>query len=314
MRAVWLSGIFLWFVLVSIANAGSWSAGSPLQTGRAGLEAAVLGGKIYAIGGAGVLSPLGNTETYQAGRGGWRVDADLPVGLESFGMTAYKGNIFAAGGYAADTNGNPTARMWEFDPVSDDWVQGPSMPSARANFALVGAEGKLFAIGGIGVDASKIYVYNLQDRQWSTLEQGLRNSRDLAAIAIEDKIYVVGGGPVASPVAAVHILDTTDLSWTEGPAMPVARSGHAMAAMGNKIHVFGGRGSGRGASLADHWVLDITDGTWKQAESLPTPRTGAAAATLGKAIYLIGGGAGGGFFAPFTAIAETDVWRPATED
>ncbi|PHS26307.1 MAG: hypothetical protein COA85_06100 [Robiginitomaculum sp.] len=314
MRNAFILSSFIWFASLSIALAGSWSTGAPLQTGRAGLGAAVLGNKIYAVGGSGILMPLGNTETYQSGMGGWRIDADLPVGLESFGIAVLNGKIYAAGGYAADTDGHPTERMWEFDPVEDDWVQGPSMPSPRSSFALVAAAGKLYAFGGTGPDAEKLFVYNPDDRQWTILEQGLTDSRDLAAIVIGQYIYVIGGGPAANPVAAVHIFDTQNASWAQGPALPSARSGHSIAVLDRKIHILGGRSGGRGMSLADHWVLDLEAKTWTEAAPLPSPRTGAAAVSLNGAIYLIGGGAGGGFFAPFTAIAETDIWRPDAKD
>ncbi len=306
--------LLIWLTAFFPAMAGSWTAGAPLQTGRAGLGVSVLGNKIFALGGSGILMPLGNAETYQSGMGGWRVGADLPVGLESFGLTSLEGKLYAAGGYASDTDGNPTARMWEYDQKIDDWTQGPSMPSPRASFALVASGHKLYAIGGSGPDAEKLFVFDVQERQWSTLEQGLSDSRDLAAIAIGSDIYVIGGGPVETPVSAVHIFNTLDDSWSEGPAMPIARSGHAIAALNSEIHVLGGRSSGRGMSLADHWVLNIEAGTWSAAEHLPTPRTGAEAVALGGAIYLVGGGAGGGFFAPFTAMSETDVWRPSLKN
>ncbi len=304
----------IWLISLTTALAGHWSTGAPLQKGRAGLGVEVLNGKIYAIGGSGVLMPLGNAETYKPGMGGWRIDADLPVGLESFGMTSFKGKLYAAGGYAADTDGHPNARMWEYDPKIDEWVQSPAMPSPRAGFALVAAAGKLYAFGGTGPEAEKIFVFDLQERQWSTLEQGLRDSRDLAAIAMGEQIYVIAGGPASNPVAAVHIFDIADEQWAQGPALPLARSGHAIAALKGDIHVFGGRSGGRGVSLADHWVLDTKIGQWAASEPLPTPRTGAKAITLDGAIYLVGGGAGGGFFAPFTAMSDTDIWRPDTDD
>ncbi len=314
MRYAFVLSSLIWLASLSLAQAGSWTAGAPLQTGRAGLSAAVLGNKVYAVGGSGILMPLGNTETYQPGMGGWRIDADLPVGLESFGMAVLNGKIYAAGGYAADTDGHPTERMWEFDPVEDDWIQGPSMPSPRSSFALVAAAGKLYAFGGTGPDSEKLFVFDPVERQWSILEQGLTDSRDLAAVVMGTNIYVIGGGPAANPVAAVHIFDTNTASWSEGPALPSARSGHSIAALDGKIHVLGGRSGGRGMSLADHWVLDLEAKSWTKAEPLPAPRTGAAAVALNGAIYLIGGGSGGGFFAPFTAIAETDVWRPGPTD
>ncbi len=310
MRKALVLSLLIWLLGVPAALAGSWSTGAPLQTGRAGLGVAVLNGKIYAAGGSGILMPLGDAEAYRPGGGGWRIDADLPVGLESFGLSMLNDKLYAVGGYAADTDGEPNARLWEYDQVNEDWVQGPSMPSPRAAFALIAAAGKLYALGGTGPDADKIFVFDPKSRKWSVLDQGLRDSRSLAAVAIGNKIYAIAGGPATNPVGAVNIFDTADGSWAEGPALPIARSGHAIAVLDGKIHVMGGRGGGRGESLNDHWVLDIATQQWVEAEHLPSPRTGAGAAAMGGAIYLIGGGAGGGFFAPFTAMTTTDVWRP----
>lgn len=292
------------------ALAGSWSRGAPLQTGRAGLSAVAANNRIYAVGGAGILSPLSDCEVFHTGGGGWRTDTDLPVGLESFGLAALNGRLYAAGGYAADSDASPSARMWIYDPVSSEWVQGPSMPAPRAAFALIAAQGKLYAFGGTGPGAGRIFVFDPHENSWSTMEQGLSNSRDLAGAVVDGRIYLIGGGPAANPLSTVNIFNLADNSWSEGPPLPVARSGHAVSVINGDIHVFGGRGGGRGQTLTDHWVLDHETGAWRQAEPLPAPRTGAAAVTLDGAIYLIGGGSGGGFFAPFTAIAATDIWRP----
>lgn len=302
--------IFFWVSLLAPALAGSWSRGAPLQTGRAGLGAAVSNGRIYAVGGAGILAPLGDCEVYRSGGGGWRTDTDLPVGLESFGLAALNGKLYAAGGYAADSDASPSARMWVYDPVSSEWVQGPSMPEPRAAFALIAAQGKLYAFGGTGPKAGQIFVFDPRENAWSTLQQGLSNSRDLAGAVVDGHIYLIGGGPAANPLATVNIYDLADGTWAQGPALPVARSGHAVTVINGDIHVLGGRGGGRGETLTDHWVLDHASGKWRQEEPLPTPRTGAAAVTLDGAVYLVGGGSGGGFFAPFTAIAATDIWHP----
>jgi len=154
-------------------------------------------------------------------------------------------------------------------------------------------------------------IYNTRTGVWT---QGgktpVGQRRGISAVVLNDKIYVIAGGAAGNPGAAVDVYDLKSGKWSTAPNIPVARSGHTAAVLHGKIHVFGGRSGGRGETLNDHWVFDPQTTKWTRAEPMPAPRTGAVAINYGDAIYLLGGGTGGGFFAPFTAISSTLVWRP----
>ncbi|VAV89670.1 hypothetical protein MNBD_ALPHA06-854 [hydrothermal vent metagenome] len=303
-------GVFLllWLLPVSVFAQG-WSEGRPMDTARAALAVARMGDQIYAVGGAGRLAPMSAAERYNPAGGSWRNIADLPVGLEQFGLAGLDGVLYAAGGYAADGNGNPGREMWKYDEISGEWRPAPALPTRRAAFALVAGAGKLYAIGGSGQAVNQMAVFDPKQNEWEMQDGGPQARRGTVALNINDKIYVIAGGPSSRPTGRVDIYDITSKSWSQGAELPIARSGHAAAVFGGKIHIMGGRGGGRGQTLKDHWTYDPIADEWTQGPSLSSPRTGAGAAAIGGSLYVIGGGSGGGFYASFTSMNSVEVLR-----
>lgn len=77
--------------------------------------------------------------------------------------------------------------------------------------------------------------------------------------------------------------------WTEQPvAGPSRRSGHAVAALGNQVVVFGGTDATTGASLDDTWTFNGAGWTHLPAGG-PPARSGHAMAELKGRIVLFGG-------------------------
>ncbi len=303
---------FLFCVLCfvpSFAFADGWSEGRPMGTSRAALAVTQMDGKIYAIGGAGRLAPMSVAERYDPKNGGWRSIPDLPVGLEQFGLAAVGGKIYAAGGYAADGDGMPSAEVWWLDEATDEWRAAPALPSPRAAFSLVAGQGKLFAIGGAGKNTDQIFVFEPELNAWRVLPGAPTARRGATAVHIGAKLYIVAGGAQSAPSARLDIYDIKTNVWSQGPDLPLARSGHAMAVFAGKIHVMGGRSGGRGATLNDHWVYAPNSQKWSRGHDLSIPRTGAGAAAVGASLYLIGGGSGGGFYASFTSMNSVEVLR-----
>jgi N-acetylneuraminic acid mutarotase len=80
--------------------------------------------------------------------------------------------------------------------------------------------------------------------------------------------------------------------------MPTARGGLEAAAVGTRIHTFGGETTRR--VFDEHEVYDVVANAWQAAPRMPTGRHGLGVAALGNRIYVIGGGPRAGF-------AQTDV-------
>lgn len=313
MRHWILSGLAAAILLPSAALAdGQWSDGPRLQDPRSGLAAIEFEGRIYAAGGAGLTQPRDEVEVLDLTLGDWRDTTALPAGLERFGLATIGGRIYAAGGYAAREGVRPIADMWSFDPSAGIWSREPAMPGPKASFQLVAANDRLYAIGG-ETGAPETYVFDPEDQSWETLEAPEDISRRGAASVVSDGlIYLIGGAREGAASTRIDVYDPETDSWTQLADMPTPRAGHAAALLNGRIHVFGGRGADLSQTLSDHLVYDIASDSWEAAEGLPAPRTDASAAVIDGQIYLIGGGAGGGFFAPFTAVDETDIYSDAS--
>ncbi|MBO6765130.1 kelch repeat-containing protein [Maricaulis sp.] len=293
------------------ADGGHWEETARLDAPRAGLAVVVHDGRIFAAGGSGLTSPRDEFESYDPGYERWFPETPLPRGLEHFGMAATGERIYAAGGYAADETAvvGPSARMWSFSIEGNIWQSEAAMPAPKADFSLVAVEGQLYAIGGLRDDAS-VFVFDPETSEWSTLEapEGITR-RGTAAVVIDGRVHVLGGATAEGAVDRHDVFDPQSGEWTAGPALPGGRSGLAAVVRAGRIHVFGGRAADGGATLQDHLSWAPGETGWRQEAGMPSPRTGADAALLDGDIYLVGGGSGGGFFAPFTAIGTTDVFR-----
>lgn len=284
-----------------------WRVGPELDNPRAGLNAVEFEGVIYAAGGAGLVDPRDDFESYDPLVGQWRFLAPLPVGLERFGLTAGEERLWIAGGYSAESGSEPIASVWSYDPEADVWQSETEMPGPKASFSLIAIEGRLYAIGG--EDGSHgVFVYDIDAQSWSTVDAPPEtNRRGASVIAVNQKIWLIGGASAGVATGRVDIYDPASDLWTIGPALPAPRAGHAAALIGDEIHVFGGRSADMRLTLDDHLKLSVTDRVWQDGPKMMIPRTEAAAATLDGEIFLIGGGAGSGFFAPFTAVDSVDI-------
>lgn len=297
------------------AAAGHWEAAARLDTPRAGLAVAVHDGRIFAAGGSGLTVPRAEFESYDPEYDRWFPETPLPRGLEQFGLAGTPERLYAAGGYAADETGQvaPGAEMWSFSVEGNIWQSEAAMPAPKADFSLVQVDGLLYAIGGLRDDES-VFVFDPADSAWSTLETPAGvTRRAAAAVVLDGTVHVIGGIDEAGTTVRHDIFDPEAGTWTRGPALPQPRSGVAAAAHAGRIHVFGGRAEDGRTTLQTHLSWAPGETGWREEPALPSPRTGADAAVLEGEIFLIGGGSGGGFFAPFTALGTTDVFRGAQD-
>jgi len=310
---------------------GYWRRAQELPDARSGLAAVEMNGRIYAAGGSGLTEPNNTLEIFDPSTLQWMDATALPRGLERFGFAAVNGRLYAAGGYAASDrsriDGNdltefrrpefeplrPSADMWSLDPLEGVWLRETPMPGPKASFQLVALGSLLYAIGGEdGSDG--IFVFDPARRNWSTLPAPAEiTRRGASAVVMNDRIYFIGGVDDGTVTGRVDIFDPASESWTIGPALPAPRAGHATAVLDGNIHVVGGRSESLSTTLSSHLRLDVEMGIWLEEPALESPRTDAAMVSINGELMVIGGGAGGGFFAPFTAIGATDIFTPETD-
>ena len=79
-------------------------------------------------------------------------------------------------------------------------------------------------------------------------------------------------------------------TYTDLPALPAARGGGALVALGRELHFFGGSDSAR-ADAGSHWALDLDNlaAGWVARASLPVATNHVAGVVFNGLIYAIGG-------------------------
>jgi len=218
----------------------SWKALAPLPTKRGSPNAAVVNGKIYVIGGAGLHPGSKEAAVHPA-----RPHRSL------------------------DTNE-------VYDPATNTWESRQTMPTARNHAAVGVVNNKIYVIGGrVGnafitraSNTGIVEEYDPATDQWGALKASMINPRSAAAWGTyKGKIFVAGGeerstGPWQRTFRAVEAYDPAANSWTILPDMTVPRHGLAGDIVNGKLHLVSGdiaSGGGPGTQIDTdvHEVLDL---------------------------------------------------------
>lgn len=129
-----------------------WTYGAPMPRLRIQHGAALApGGFIYLIGGRSSASLLSAVDVYDPTTDTWSSAAPMPTPRAQFGITtATDGKIYTIGG--KQNYGNNSAPFFGdveiYDPATDTWETGPSLPIARGELEAVAVGGYIYAIGG----------------------------------------------------------------------------------------------------------------------------------------------------------------------
>jgi N-acetylneuraminic acid mutarotase len=205
----------------------TWKALAPLPTKRGSPVAAVVGDKIYVIGGA----------------------ANLP-GSEA---TALSPAVPQA----------VLGTVEEYDPAANTWRTRSPMPTPRNHAAAGAVNGKIYVIGGrvgaafIGVasDISVVEEYDPATDKWSAPRSRMPTTRSaLGAGTYNGRIYVAGGEfqdpHMMATFRSVEAYDPASNSWSIMPSMPVSRHGLAAGVVGNRLLLVGGDVQSSGTGIA----------------------------------------------------------------
>jgi len=288
------------------AAAGQWLPRASLATARQEVGAALLGGRVYVVGGlAGPpLAGLASVEVYDPVLDTWSAAAALPAPRDHMGVAALADELWVVGGFAGDFAAR--SETFVYDPVADEWRAGPPLPAPRGGLWLVEHGGKLYVFGG--VDAADqpqrtVFVYDPSAGSWSTGADMPTAREHLNAVAVGDFIHVIGGrGAGGSTSAHERYAPATD-TWQTLAPLPTARSAAAVAALGGRIWVAGGEVP---RLFAVNEVYDVASDRWCADTPMAIPRHGIAAVALGDRILAPAGGVVQGL----QATASTDVFVP----
>jgi N-acetylneuraminic acid mutarotase len=260
---------------------------------------AELNGKIYVMGGfvlpssgAPAWTPIDNAWEYDPAADSWKALAPLPTKRGSPVAAAVDGKIYVIGGAATHPGSKETSvhprrahRSLDtneiYDPASNTWATGSSMPTARNHAAVGVVNNKIYVIGGrvgaafMSTPATAIDLveeYDPATDQWGPLKRSMPTPRSAMSWGTyKGRIYVAGGEmrdeKIWGAYIVVEALDPVSNRWSALPSMPIPRHGHAGVVLGNRLHVVSGDVQSLGGAKPkdvrvetnSHIALDLPD-------------------------------------------------------
>ena len=290
------------------AEENSWTTLTPMLTPRASFDAAVVDGKIYAIGGTSKV-----TEEYDPATNTWTTKAAVPTGRSSLVTVAVQNKIYAIGGYDDEQVGTPIGKNEMYDPVTDTWATKTEMPTARGQMCANTVDGQIYVMGGLEwvgyykvEESNKTEAYNPATNTWITKAELPYAVADVSSVVVGDKIYVL-----SSPI---QIYDIKTDSWSIGSFLPEEQSDADALTISDEqgrelIYIFGGGEKLIYSDLVQ--IYDPENDVWGVGSHMPTPRRGLAVVVVKNQIYALGGATcGGGDGVLGTLVSANERYTP----
>jgi N-acetylneuraminic acid mutarotase len=182
----------------------------PLGTERGGSGVAVLGTRIYVLGGLRGGQSVADAWIYDTASDAWSPIEPLPSPRDHLAAAGVDGKVYAIGGRSGGITGHmPGVDI--YDPDSNTWAPGPPMPTSRGGMAAAVVSHWIFVAGGEGnADEptgvfAQFEVLDTNTGTWTTLTPMPTPRHGMGAAAIDGVVYVPGGADVqALGAVATH--------------------------------------------------------------------------------------------------------------
>ncbi|XP_069746097.1 kelch-like protein 34 [Narcine bancroftii] len=187
----------------------------------------------------------------------------------------------------------PSRRVFRYDPRSDTWSRAANMRKRRAQFACCVLGERIFALGGrCGAGQASLSAVELLDfggsGRWLEAVQLPHPLYGHACAVHAGTLYVSGGRPAGQAEACQEMYSLAPQAgagWQRCPPMTLARFGHQMAVVGERIYSF----VGTYEPFCDIECYEPRRAQWQRLRPLLFDRSCYGLAVLDGAVYLMGG-------------------------
>ena len=207
----------------------TWAHSPPMRTPRRCHAHAVVGGKLYAIGGDDSEGrDLSSVEAFDPQTGAWIQVAPMSECRYQAAAAVLDGKIYVTGG----TNPHYLDSVEVYDPHANTWALAPPMPTKRRQHGAAVLGGKLYVAGGDGSGAISVEAFDPQTNRWVAVAPMSTARSFLSLTAAQGKLYAVGGmGDSNTVLATVEAYDPRQDRWEAVAPMTAARCSAAALCM-----------------------------------------------------------------------------------
>jgi hypothetical protein len=281
-----------WY-LVSSRSAGSWETLPEVPTtvsgsavGIEGAGAALLGNKLYIIGGY-TDSPRVQLDTvwiFDTTTKEWSAGPKLSYGTSQMAVAVTEtGRLYILGGWTSD---GATENIYFLD--GDQWVEGTQLPEPRLGGAAVWDGTTIVFAGGTGRDREakdSIWALAPDGQSWRDVKGRLQHPRTKLTAATDGAgtAWFIGGNGQDTTYADIDVVVEREVRPGTVKLPQPREAASAVVLEGFGLCVLGGN---NGDTVYDWWC---EKGGADRLPKLSVPRAGMAVATSGNTVYAVGG-------------------------
>ncbi len=209
----------------AMTTATRWANRRNMKMNSQHAAGAVLGARLYVVGGQVFKHPIRLVQSYNPTNNKWKLRARLPAARMDAAAVAAAKRLYAVGG--ASSTLSPTRTLYSYNPRSNRWSSRASMPSLLTGVAAAsganGGNAEIFVFGGAdgaGSAVSTTFIYDTGTNSWvagHALPAAISHAQ---AVRVGASIYVLGGlDATGQPSLSVYIYDIASDTFSTGAAM-----------------------------------------------------------------------------------------------
>lgn len=185
-----------------------WTSLASMPTARGAAGAAVIGDRLYLVGGIGKGGRRLNTlEAYDLVEDRWIRLPSMRVVRDHLGVVAHGGRLYALGGR---TIGSAFADFERYDPATNRWERLAPIPEPTAGFGMAAFGDRIVAAGGEDLERNvltgSVWSYDMERDSWSQLASMSEPRHGFAGVNYEGRLWAFAGSRCSGfhPVRSVR--------------------------------------------------------------------------------------------------------------
>ncbi len=224
-----------------------WTTRAPLPVGLHHAAAAVVGNRLYVIGGyrqkfLALWHPTATVYMYDTETDAWTERSPMPTPRGALAVAESGGKLYAIGGYDGTRN---RAEVEVYNPVGDAWTAAAPLPTPRDHLAAATAGGIVYALGGrvnqsYARNLPTVEAYDPAADRWTKVADLPTARSGITAGVIRDMIYVLGGEAPEGTFRTNEAYAPKTDRWHSAAPMPTGRHGLGSAVVGDRLYVISG--------------------------------------------------------------------------